>query len=208
MTSMIATLGWPHVSLLFAIIFIVIFYKPLKEFITRIKSVGKSGLDTEPMPKAQNEEARQKAVEELMKLGDSALLLEIENLILADLKARGLETNSDSTKVLTRHLAATQLALDFEQVYNSIFGSQISLLKRLNEVIGQGLGKDQMEEFFASIQEPYTEGLGAWILDDYLRFLFGHTLLTVSDGRYHITVKGVEFLVWLIKTGHSERRPL
>ena len=91
-TGLIASLSWPHVSLIFAVLFVIIFNKPIREFIGRIKSVGKEGLTTESAPKAQNEEKRKRAVEELMKIGDFPLMLEVEKLIQNDLEQRGLKT--------------------------------------------------------------------------------------------------------------------
>jgi len=38
--------GWPHVSLIVALIFIFVFKKAIREFIGKIKSVGKEGLKT------------------------------------------------------------------------------------------------------------------------------------------------------------------
>lgn len=47
-------------------------------------------------PKSQIAESKTKAVEDLMKLGDSTLLKEVETAILTDLERRGLETTGDS----------------------------------------------------------------------------------------------------------------
>jgi hypothetical protein len=205
--TIISKLNWPQVSLIFAIIFVLLFNKSIRDFIGRIKTVGKEGLTTESVPKSQNEEQRKKAVEELMKLGDSPLILEVEKFIRLDLQGRGLETEGDTIRILVRHLAATQLVLDFEQIHSLIFGSQIYLLKKLNEVVGQGLDREFIETHFKHVQQLFAE-LVSWSLEKYLLFLFGRNLITISDGKYHITVKGVEFLVWLVKTGHSENRLL
>jgi len=207
-SEILSALGWPHVALIFALVFIFVFNRPLREFIGRIKSVGKDGLSTETAPTLQNEDVRQKAVDELMRLGDSPLMLEAEKLIRIDIEERGLNAESDSCKVLIRHLAATQIALDFEQIYNLIFGSQIFLLKKLNEVVGQGLEEEQIEKHYHAVQEIYPDSFGDWSFEQYLQFMFSRNLLTKQDGKIHITVKGVEFLVWMVKTGHSESRGL
>lgn len=206
--GIIANLSWPHVSLVFAIFFVIIFYKPIRDFIGRIKSIGKTGLTTETVPKPQDEEKRKRAVEELMKLRDSPLMLEVETLIKKDLEQRGLETGGDTIRILIRHLAATQLILDFEQIHSLIFGSQIFLLKKLNEVAGQGHETQFVEKHFQHVQQLFPNDLGTWTLEQYLAYLVGRNLITISGGKYHITVKGVEFLVWMVKTGHREDRLL
>ncbi|MBI3773976.1 MAG: hypothetical protein HY273_00205, partial [Gammaproteobacteria bacterium] len=206
LASIIGSFGWPQASLVFALIFIAVFYKPLRDFIGNIKSVGKEGITTETIPRAQNEETRKQAVDELMRLGDSPLILEGENIIKSDLERRDLEATSDSVKVLMRHLAATQLALDFEQIHGMIFGSQIFLLKKLNEVAAQGAEKEFVETHYKNVQELFPKVFGSWSTEQYLNFLFARSLITVGYGRYRITVKGAEFLVWLVKTGHREDR--
>lgn len=206
--KLIGSLGWPHISLIFGIVFIIVFNKAIRDFIGRIRSVSKQGVSTEAVPGAQNDEKRKQAVQELMNLGDSALLFEAEKLIREDLERRGLGTEGDTIKVLIRHLSVTQLVLDFEQIYNSIFGSQIFLLKKLNEVAGQGVGREFLETHFKHVQALFPIELGNWTLEGYLAFLFSHTLLTVKNGNYHITIKGVEFLLWLIKMGRREDRLL
>lgn len=206
--NLINSFGWPHVSLIFALIFIFLFKKPIREFIGRIKSVGKEGLKTESTQIAQVEEKRKQAVEELMKFGDSNVTNELENYIRQDLIKRGLDTDNDTAKVLIRHLAATQLALDFEQIYNIIFGSQIFLLRRLNEVAGSGLDYEFIKNYFENVQDLFPEQLSRWTLEQYLDFLFKRTLITVKDNNYHITIKGVDFLLWLTKTARSDNRLL
>ena len=186
--KIISSFAWPHVSLIFSLIFIIVFYRPIREFIGKIKSVGKEGLKTESTQLVQVEEKRKQAVEDLMKFGDSNVTMELENFIRQDLIQRGLDTDSDTVKVLIRYLAATQLALDFEQTYNVIFGSQIFLLRKLNEVAGNGLDYDFMKNHFEHVQDSYQEQLSSWTLDQYLDFLFGRTLITAKDNNYHITI--------------------
>lgn len=207
-SQVLSSIGWPVAALLFAVFFVLIFYKPLHGFIERIRSVGKDGVSTDAIPKAQMAESKKQAVEDLMRLGDSALLREVEAAIFADLQHRGLDSEGDSAKVLTRHLAATQIALEFEQVHSVIFGSQIFLLKKLNEYQGTGLDPSYVEDHFKHVQELFPSGLGHWSLDQYLSFLLNRLLLRMDFGKYHITVRGAEFLMWLVRMGRNEDRPL
>lgn len=92
--TIIASIGWPQAALLFALVFVAIFFRPLRSFIGRVKSVSKDGVTTDDIPKSQIAESKTKAVEDLMKLGDSTLLKEVETAILTDLERRGLETTA------------------------------------------------------------------------------------------------------------------
>jgi hypothetical protein len=208
--KLISSFGWPHVSLIFSLIFILVFKKSISEFIGKIKSVGKEGLKTETntIQTVELEEKRKQAVEELMEFGDSKVTKELEIIIRKDLNNRGLETSSDTAKILIRHLAATQLSLDFEQIYNVIFGSQLFLLRELNEAAGTGLDQNTINSHFEHVQGLFPEQLKHWNVDQYLSFLFRNTLITLKDNKYHITIKGTDFLIWLIKTSRNENRPL
>jgi len=104
-------------------------------------------------------------------------------------------------------LAATQLALDYEHIHNLIFGTQINLLKRLNEVVGQGRSGDYMANFLVEVKAIFPE-LADWTLDKYLTFLSTNNLITINEGGYHITNKGVDYLTWISRTGHSEDRDI
>ncbi len=119
-----------------------------------------------------------------------------------------MEATGDSVRVLTHHLAATQMALEFEQVYDAIFGSQIFLLKKLNEFSSVGLDPSYLEKHFDLTQKMFSDRLGDLTLERYLSFLHNRILIRMDFGKYHLTVRGVEFLLWLVRMGRSENRPL
>ena len=202
----LSSLGWPHITLIFGILFMIFFRKPITAFIGRIRTVGKEGITAaDTSTEVQYVDQRKKAVQDLMNISDSIVLKEQEELIIKDLSLRGLETEGDSIKILTRHLAATQLTLDYEQIYNLIFGSQISLLKRLNDVAGEGRTRDYMDDYFLKVKTVHQK-LNTWTFDQYLDFLFKRTLITNVRDKYHITNKGVDFLAWMVRNGRTEDR--
>ena len=165
MKEAIAALGWPHFTFFFGLVFLVMFRKELAALIARVTSIDKTGFKTGSVPEAQREKEKTNAVQELLlAVGDSVALRDREGSIRNDLTARGLEAESDSVKVLTKNLAAFQLLLDFEQIYNLIFGSQIVLLKGLNEVMGQGRDKETLVAFFERVQNNH-EQLKSWTFD-------------------------------------------
>ena len=206
--AIIASIGWPVAVLVFAVFFALLFFRPLRDFINRVRSVGKDGVTTADIPKAQIAETKKTAVEDLMRLGDSAMLKEVETAILGELERRSLDATGDSVRVLAHHLAATQIALEFEQVHSVIFGSQIFLLKKLNEFSGDGLDPSYVQKHFDQVQGLFSEGLSDWTVEKYLSFLLYRLLIRMDFGKYHITVRGAEFLIWLVRMGRSENRPL
>ncbi|NOZ83813.1 MAG: hypothetical protein GXP60_03250 [Epsilonproteobacteria bacterium] len=209
MEEIIKNIGWPFVSLVFSIIFILLFRKSISTFITRIRSVGKVGFQVDAGTAVQREdEKRKQAIQELMDIDRSILRDEVEKSIVEDLQKKGLEVQGDTVHVLVRHLAATQIALDFEQIYSSIFGSQILLIRKLNEVTDQGLVRVFLEPYFEKLKELYPEVYAQWDMDIYLQYLLDSGLIIVKSSKCHITIKGQEFLVWLLKTGRKEDKEL
>lgn len=209
MEAIIKSIGWPHLTFLFAVFFVFLFRKSLFGLISRITSIDKGGIKVSQTPEAQREEQKKEAVQELLlAIGDSIVLRDVEGRIEKDLKGRGLETDGDTIKVLIKHLGATKILLEFEQIHNLIFGSQIFLLKKLNEVAGQGKPREFIAAYFEHAKSLFPEQLGNWSLEQYLAFLIVRLLVTTQGNIFHITNLGVEYLTWMIRNGRREDKPL
>ena len=209
MEEILKNLSWPHISLIFAVFFVLVFRKPLVSLISRITSIDKTGVKAAATPEAQREEQRKEAVQELLNaIGHTIVLEDLENKIKEDLEDRCLDVNPDTVKVLIKHLAATQILLEFEQIHALIFGSQIFLLKKLNQVVGQGISREKIEAHFEHVQKLYSEELGNWSVDEYLSFLLDRSLTIVKDNVYHLTNLGVEYLTWMARNGKTESKQL
>lgn len=207
--EIIKALSWPHFTFLFAVLFVFLFRKPLFALISRITSIDKSGIKALEAPEVQREAQKKEAVQQLLlAIGDSIVLRDIEGRIKADLVQKGLEAESDTAKVLIKHLAGTRVLLEFEQIHNLIFGSQIFLLKKLNEVAGQGKPSNLIAAHFEHIKSLFPESFGEWSLEQYLGFLLDRSLITTKGNVYHITNLGVEYLTWLTRNGKREDKPL
>lgn len=208
MDTLVESLEWHHLLFLFAVIFIFAFRPAITQLIGRVTSIDKSGVKATAAPEAQREAENKEAAQELLRaIGDSIVLNEVEARIKASLDEKGLETEGDTINVLIKHLAAYQILSEFEQTYNYIFGSQIWLLKKLNEVVGQGIGAESVQAHFDGLQQHYAE-FTAWSSEQYLAFLIGKSLVLERDGNFHITNLGVEFLTWMARNGRSENNPL
>ena len=119
-----------------------------------------------------------------------------------------VNTDGDTAKVLIRHLAGTQLLLSFEQIHNLIFGSQIFLLKKLNEVAGQGRPVAFVKGHIDHVKSIYPSAFGEWSYDQYLEFLYSRLLIVRHEYQIHITNNGVEYLTWVARNGRSENNSL
>lgn len=200
---------WHHLAFIFALTFIALFRLPLSDLIRRITKIGKEGVTAGSVPEAQREKADLEAVQQLLDvIGNSIVISDLESQIRGNLNAKGLNSESDAAKVLTRHLAGTQLLLSFEQIHNLIFGSQIFLLKKLNEVAGQGRPMTSVVAHIDLVKTTYQTELGQWSYDQYLEFLFSRSLIVRQGDQLHITNLGVEYLTWIARNGRSENNPL
>jgi len=205
--KILSALETPHLIFLFALIFIFLFRKPVADLIRRTRSIDRTGLSADPTIENQRGDADPDAVRELLDVvGKSIVITELENRIIADLKGRGLDHEGDSVAILIRHLAGTQLLLSFEQIYGAIFGSQIVLLKRLNEIAPDGRSEEYIGDFVDNALAKYSEFFGEWSREQYMSFLFNYSLIIVQDKKLHITNAGVEYLSWMVRAGRPEDR--
>jgi hypothetical protein len=154
----------------------------------------------------QIDESKKKAIEELKKFGEGLLSIPgQEELIKKELSDRGLETTGESIAILIRHLATTQFLFWFEKTYRLIFGSQIFLLRKINQEISKSIKKEAVGMFFEEIQKSIEE-LSAWTLNQYLFFMMNEGLLIEEDDKLLITLKGNDFLTIMTRLGYSEKR--
>jgi hypothetical protein len=196
---------------IFAVVFIFVFRQPISGLIKRTTKIDKGGLIAVPSPEIQREKTGNsvEAVQQLLDaVGNSIVINEQEEYIKKDLATRGLSTEGDSVKVLIKHLAGTQLLLAFERVHSLIFGSQIFLLKKLNEVAGQGRAVEFVNKHIDKVKSLYSNELGSWSNEQYLNFMYSHLLIVRHGSQIHITNLGVEYLTWIARNGRSENNPL
>ena len=129
--ELLEALSTAHLIFVFALVFIFVFRSPISALIRRVRTIDKSGMTADPEIDSQREEKNPQAVQELLDIvGKSIVIADFEDRIRADLHTRGLVEDTDTTKVLVRHIAGTQLLLSFEQIHSMIFGSQIVLLQK------------------------------------------------------------------------------
>jgi hypothetical protein len=209
MQEILNAITWQHLAFIFALVFIVIFKQPLSGLIRRTTKIGKEGLTAGSVPEAQLEKSDPEAVQQLLDvIGNSIVITDIESRVRTELTNKGFNTDGDTVKVLIRHLAGTQLLLSFEQIHNLIFGSQIFLLKKLNEVAGQGRPIAFVNDHIDHVKSIYPSELGEWTYDQYLDFLYSRLLIVRHGDQIHITNNGVEYLTWVARNGRSENNPL
>ena len=202
---MIQYMAWPGAILIFGLVFIFIFKRDISSLFMRVQKISKDGIQASITQTKQDDTEKKSSADELMKSFDSVVLLEKENLIKADLQQKGL-SNNEAVDVLARHLAATQLALHFEYIYSTIWGSQLRLLRYLNSQAPVGDTAENLKAFYDAAAITYPQVYEDYSFENYLGFLLSRILIKKVDGNYGITNFGRDFLIYLIQTGKSEAR--
>ena len=203
--KLIEVLKWPLVVVGSVGLVALFFRKQCVGFLSRLTSVGKDGLKAAPAASQETQPAREHQVNDLMKAFDSNVLLAQEHIIKNDLKDKGLNHVGATVDVLVRHLAQTQILYHLAESYRTIFGSQIFLLKKINQQAS--ISSKEAEIHFLHIQKRFPE-LADWNLDKYMTYLVDRRLVGFDQGLYSITPLGVEFLGWMVRVGAAENPPL
>ena len=181
MQEFISSITTEHLIFVFALIFIFTFRKPLMGLIDRTEKIGKDGLTAGNKSKIQDDSSptTSESVQTLLDyVGNSIVINELETNIVKDLKGKNLDSSGDTAKVLIKHLAGTQALLAFERIYSNIFGSQIQLLKRLNE---QSRDNDFALQHYNQVCENVPNFKDSVTYDNYNNFLISNILIIKKD---------------------------
>jgi hypothetical protein len=194
------SLNWPTAVVLIAIVLALIFRRELGQLISRTKKVGASGLETFDVQTPQTQE--RKGLEEFFRSFDNPLLLEQETAIAQDLKNRKIETLADRERTLIRALAGQNILGHFERVANSIWASQMLLLRFANTQ-ATGVPISDARLFYEDAKSKY----GAWYehypFEQWSAFLEAHKLMENKNNAFFITMAGREFLKYHVHTGRA-----
>ncbi len=120
-----------------------------------------------------------------------------------------VETTAVATTKNTNEVAALQVALLFEKIYNNIYGGQLVTLANLRRTV-EGYWHIGLEAWYAQFREtdPLIKVLP---FSDYIGYLLKIELVRSSEtpqGRkYYITDKGTDFLNYIEKSGYSVFKP-
>ena len=160
-------------------------------------------------PNKQKKIDNEKNVQELLdQIGNSIVIESMEKNIKTTLITKGLDTTSETSTVLIRHLAGTQLLLGFERIHKYIFGSQLNLLHELNLIAPEGFTKKEIEDYFENVKDEFANSFSGWDVKKYLVYLFSNILIVKNDEKIHITNLGQEYLNWIEENNINDVKTL
>lgn len=207
-------LNWPVAVL----VGLLIFKSQLSALLGRVSSVkaGKEGfsldaaisasvLQTETTVEVGLTPEAEKRLKEVQSFVVPSVMQEREALIMADLQRMNLAKSVDAIPILVRHLAAVQLVAAAEQVYRTIFGSQIAVLRYMNS--SGCCNVQQIANVYEEAKRRFPALYENYSLEQYIGYLTTQQFLVSKDGQYCIAELGREFLKWMVSVGATENKP-
>ena len=150
-------LKWPVTVFGIAVVLLVVLKRKIGDLIARTRSIGRDGLKASGAPDQPSQEVdKLKEAQNLMQVFDSPVLLEQESIIKRELRERDLEHEGETVDILVRHLARCQIVNRFEEIYRSIFGSQIFLLRLANTSRATGLAAEVVNSHYADLKDKFS----------------------------------------------------
>jgi hypothetical protein len=122
------------------------------------------------------------------------VLQEVEDAIRNE--AQKQPSAADKERLLIRGMAATLLTGFFETTWHEIFGSQIRALERLNKGVAT---MDELRPFY----EQGLEQRPQYPFESWFGYLKQQVLLRQDGHNISITVRGNDFLKWLVSSGKT-----
>lgn len=178
----------------------------IKKLLPRIQKVGPNGVDLFPEGQkgitSSNDDQARGELKNLRGQERTNAIRALEKHLHESIAA---VEQGERIDVALRDLAQSRLDTHFALVYNSIFGSQILLLKRLREVVSVSM--DHVEEYFKEQQDRFDE-FEKWDVERYLSFLVERNLLVIEQSNIKISDIGEDFVLFLHRARLSDNKLL
>lgn len=197
--SLVETLRWPFAVVALGAILIFVTRKPLRVLIPRVKRAGRKGLEFEPREQSVEAPTGIEAAQKLMHSWDNQLLVEQEAVVRAFFEQSGITDFDEREKLLIRITAAATIQTMMEQIYNEILGSQINALRTANQHVA-GAARAALEPHLTAAKTTWGDAMSDFTFEAWVSYLQGRLLVVEDDGQWKVTVRGREFLKYLVDT--------
>jgi len=187
-----------------ALVGVVILRSPIHSLFERIIEVGPSGAKLSPPQQqtATGSEPRKSDIPKGAIEPDPELNL-WEGPIRREIDERRLGGTDELPELLIRALAHANRRADFERVARLIFGTQIGVLKQLNNTGPQP--EEVLKKWFKEHKKRAKENAFGDFAE-WMRFLLGLSLVTMKNGEFEISKYGRQALDFLFNSGITEDR--
>ena len=206
----IASIFWPLVTI---IIFLTL-KEPIKNLINNIKKIGYGGTALET--NLTNNQQEESSILELLGDGndesyiDNALIKfsetsreQSEQIVENETKISTVEGYQNKYKRIYKYSKLLVMIKSFEKVYDSIYGSQIRLLQRLNHTSVET--KSSLKLYYDNAVKNYPEAYKTYGYESYLNYLQVKGLIVMQENDENVQIAhfGVDFLRYLLEANLS-----
>lgn len=210
----ISSIFWPLIT-------IIIFFflkEPIKNLINNIKKIGYGGTALET--NLSNNQKEDSSIFELLGDGndvsyiDNALnkfsevsLEQADQIIENETKISEVEGYQNKYERLYKYSKLLVLIKSFEKVYDSIYGSQIRFIQRLNHTSVES--KTSLKLYYDNAKNSYPEAYKVYKYEDYLNYLKISGLINMEENNENIQITffGKDFLRYLLEANLSVEKP-
>jgi len=199
-------LAWPVVGLVLGIIALLMFRKPFIRFIDRAEKVSKDGIQARSAMQQQKEIPPSK-VEEFLKVYENQLLLEMEQTAKDGLDALHPRDADEREKFLLRNFAAVLISQAFHRTYYGIYGSQIIALQYLNDNRMVPQKTENILPYYDDAVHRFPAFYSNYSFEGWLTYMVSSGLVQKNGNDIAITLRGKEFLKYMVEQGYSLAKP-
>jgi hypothetical protein len=194
--DILQTIKWPLV----AIAGLLIFRKTIANLVGRLNKFGFAGTtfdatQSQTADQADKEEASQ--VDRAIGLFRAETIDHFNELVSNEIDLPNIKTDKEAVDILYDYATVLCLMKYFDSVYYSIYGSQITLLQRVN---GSAESPESLKRFYDQALRGNPKFFDNYPFEQYMQFLFSHMLITEKKGKIGISIIGVDFLKNLAET--------
>lgn len=211
--------AWPHAVLFVSLLIVSKFKVEISTAIARLNKVGPVEFMPPPVPvDLTTKAAMGGVVDEIVQVSPSSGLKGVPlppisfphtmNAASANLdhEIGGLSAD-EQVPYLKERLAFSRVLFDFETLYASIYGGQLELLSYLNQKTFNLASRAEVEGLWNTHRAKFNGQLDTWSFDGYLHFLVFNNLISYGPAGYSITMKGKEFLMWMVQMSRTFIKP-
>ncbi|WP_348741308.1 hypothetical protein [Tenacibaculum sp. 190524A05c] len=209
-----SSLAWPIV----AITILLSLKEPLKKLIGNIKKIGYGGAGIETNY-GKNQEDEKTLLERLGDGQDESYLDNALTKFSEFTLNRADEIIEDETKIssvdglqnqydrIYKYSKLLVLIKNFEKMYDSMYGSQIRLLQRLNHMTTES--KEDLKLYYNYAKDNFPNTYKNYSYDAYLNFMFAQGVIIQENGTENISISviGKDYLRYLLEANLSLEKP-
>jgi hypothetical protein len=210
----LSSLAWPIITLTI----LLILKEPLKKLIGNIKKIGYGGAGIETNY-AKNQENETTLLERLGDGNDESYLdnalakfseytlNRADEIIEQETQISSVEGLQNQYDRIYKYSKLLVLIKNFEKMYDSMYGSQIRFLQRLNHTTTES--KEDLKLYYNNAKESYPNIYRDYSYDAYLNFLYANGLIIKEEGTENISISviGKDYLRYLLEANLSLEKP-